>query len=135
MLHASVLVANAHTARDDADCSKRTLHKLRASPPMRRRAVTLEEAASRMELEAKAAVLRRWRGQGAASPWEPRTASARQVPYVERRRVLRQLHVVANHPLAPVLGRPAAPEPALDWALLSHLGAGKESRSARSLSG
>jgi hypothetical protein len=138
MLHASVLVANAHTAHDDSDRSKRTLHNSHGSPLLKRRAIALEEAASRMELEAKAAVLRCWRGQAAVPALAPRPAPALQVPYVERRHVLRQLHVAANRPLAPVLsvlGVPAATERALSWALLSRHGAAKEAGAARSLPG
>jgi hypothetical protein len=135
MLHASALVANAHTARDDSDRSKRTLHNSHGSPLLKRRAIALEEAASRMELEAKAAVLRCWRGQGAVPALAPRPAPALQVPYVERRHVLRQLHIAANRPLAPELGVPTATERALSWALLSRLGAAKEGGAARSLPG
>jgi hypothetical protein len=138
MLHASLSVANAHTARDDADRSKRTLYGAHASPLLKRRAASLEAAASRMELEAKAAVLRCWRGQGAAPTWtwEPRSIPALQVPYVERRHLLRHLHLAANRPPTPVLGLPQAPELAVGWALLSHLGAGKKGGSpTRSLPG
>ena len=132
MLHASVLAANAHSARDDADRSKRALVNCHTSPLFKRRAAALEEAASRMELEAKAALLQRWRGRGAAPAWEPRIAAVLQVSYVERRHVLRQLNVAPVRPLPAAVGPPSAPERVVDWALLSHLGAGREGGSAPS---
>jgi hypothetical protein len=121
MLHASVLTSNALTARDHADRAKRLLRMSSVTLPLNRRAGTLEEAAARMELEAKAILLRRWRGQTlqAMAAWEPSTTRAAEVPYVGRRQVLRQLRATPPHAPAGMLGYPQHPEPTIDWNVLA----------------
>src|SRR5215471_15512172 len=113
MLTAAVLISNALMARDHADRAKRLLCQPHSFPSMKQRANALEEAATRMELEAKAALLRRWRDQAPLPAREPQAVRATAVPYVERRQALRQLRPVPERTPAAVLGRPQQLEPTI----------------------
>jgi hypothetical protein len=119
MLNASVLIPNALAARDHADRLMRRSHMHHLSAAMKRRAYALEEAATRMELEAKARLLHHWRGQATPARWQPQVVRATVVPYVERRPTLRQAHLVPERTLVAVFGFPQPPEPTIDWAALS----------------
>jgi hypothetical protein len=120
MLNASVLVSNALAARDHADRAQGLLYTSHVAPPLKRRASMLEEAAARMELEAKAALLRRWRGQTPTVMWQPLAVRTAEVTYVEPRHVLRRLRFVPDHSFAMVFGLSQPAKPAVDWAALSH---------------
>lgn len=121
MLNVSVLMSNAVTAREHADQAKRLPHMRRLSVSGKVQAARLEEAASRMELEAKAVLLRYWRGQSPAAVWEPQAARAMEVPYVDRRHVVRRPTLVPERTLAAAIPLPERRDSNIDWAVLSSL--------------
>jgi hypothetical protein len=117
MLTAVALISNALAARDHADRAKRLLRLPQPFPLMKRRAHALEEAATRMELEAKAALLRRWRDQAPLPAREPQAVQATAVPYVERRKALHPLRRLPER-IPPTSQRA---EPTINWGVLISL--------------
>jgi hypothetical protein len=87
---------------------------------LKRRAGALDEAAARMELEAKATLLRRWRGQAPRPVGKASATRAEQVPY-RPRQVLHRLRPGPQRTLAALLDLPEPAEPTTGWTVLAFL--------------
>ena len=80
----SVLLSEAHFAIEHVGRLKRLVRRRPPGHPLQRRVRALEEAALRMELEAKAFAVRHWRAQSHASSSLTTSAELSEIEYLEQ---------------------------------------------------
>jgi hypothetical protein len=84
MIDHTILLWTASTAQHHVNCLNHLVHDQHAYRGLKQRVRLLEEGAHRMELDAKASLLRLWRGQASVSrSWAPK-AQVGEVAYVDR---------------------------------------------------
>ena len=97
MVEPQVLVECAQSAAEHAARLKCLMGRRAIASTAKRRADDLETNAYRMELEAKASLLRRWQGRLSPQPSHPIAAAVTlEAPYLDARALATYLHVVSK---------------------------------------